>query len=103
MAFPAWSHLRLPTLPLLPRRAQKLHRTNKVGIKLPFDQRVKIYAIREYQPRLSLRWFGKRCFKQHYEVGLIFNDAQILTLRGVSFKVKSFELIKRRIYTNNVG
>lgn len=48
MAFPAWSHLRLPTLPLLPRRALKLHRTNKVGIKLPFDQRVKIYAIREY-------------------------------------------------------
>ena len=41
MAFPARSHLRSPTLPLLLRRAQKLHLTNKVGIKLPFDQRVR--------------------------------------------------------------
>ena len=48
VAFPARSHLRSATMPLLPRRAQKLHSTNKVGIKLPFDQRVKIYAIREY-------------------------------------------------------
>ena len=41
MAFPARSHLRSPTLPLLPRRAQKLHDTNKVDIKLPFEQRLR--------------------------------------------------------------